>query len=220
MCGYLGNMHDHPMVRPLLDQLGIPLLYPRGQYYQRRIHDGLITAGAGGHELTRALWWYALRPDGGNMVPNPDITSFNARNLDGRMWRRAINERRGIVLATEVGESLGRDRYLMRGQDIMPVGAVYKDWQAPGGEIVRSMAVITRPPHERFSRYYDKSIPCFLPPDADFLTQWLDPAVPADSPEIADLLDRPRIYTDLEVIPVKTFKRGEKQGETEWLEAD
>ncbi|WP_341936857.1 hypothetical protein [Marinimicrobium sp. C2-29] len=71
------------------------------------------------------------------------------------------------------------------------------------------MAVITRPPHPRFSRYHDKSIPFFLPLDPEVIRTWLDPKIGADDPVIKSLLDRPKIYSSLSVTRVKSFVRGE-----------
>ena len=81
------------------------------------------------------------------------------------------------------------------------------------------MALITRPPHPRFSRYHSKSIPCFLPLDVDFIKSWLDPQLPA-SDAIKALLDQPRIYADLQVTQVKTYKRAEPLAEAQSLPAD
>lgn len=220
MCGYIGNLYEAPGVIDLMEELGIQVPLPFFQSYQRRVHPALITAETGVPALSSAIWWYAMKREGHTWVPNPDITSFNARNLDGRLWKPAVKSRRGLIFGTEVGESKGRDHYLMRTDSGLAVGALYQDWYMPGEEVIRSMAVITRPPLERFSQYHDKSIPMFLPMEADILRTWLDPACGADHPVIASLLNAPRIYTPLEVTRVKSFKRGEPLGDTEALAAD
>lgn len=220
MCGYIGNLHDAPGVIDLLDELGITLPLPYYQAYPRRLHPALITLAGDQCVLSKATWWYALKRDGDKLVPNPDVTSFNARHLHSRLWHNAINRRRGIVLATELGESKGNKHYLMRSKDGIAIGAVYKDWNAPGGEVVRSMAIITRPPHPRFARYHDQSIPAFLPLDKATLDAWLDPMIESTHPAIADILETPRLYTDFSVTEVKTFKRAEALTGAKVLPAD
>ncbi len=220
MCGYFGNLHECPAVVDLLNQLRIPLPYPVSQNYQRRPVTGLITAvPGGGYSMSTAVWWYAMKMDAGQWVPNEKVTSFNARNLQSPLWKEAIAQRRGVVFASEVGESNGRDRYLMRSTEGLALGAVYRDWVAPSGAAVRSMAIITRPPHARFSRYHDKSIPCFLPLDVDVLKCWLDPALPT-SDAIERMLETPRLYSDLNVTRVKTYQRGEALAAAELLSKD
>lgn len=220
MCGYIGNLYEAPGVIDLMEELGIQLPLPYFQSYQRRIHPALITADQGVPTLSKAIWWFAMKREGQTWVPNPEITSFNARNLDSRLWKPAVESRRGLIFGTEVGESKGRDHYLMRTESGLAVGALYQDWHTPGGDVVRSMAVITRRPHSRFSQYHDKSIPMFLPMDAVTLRTWLDPAIGIEHPEIASLLKTPKIYTPLSVTRAKSFKRGEPFGEPEWLDAD
>ncbi len=219
MCGYFAKQFRFAEEDALLAALQLPLGYPEGQWYQRTLVPGVITAGQGGYEVSEALWWYALRNEGGRWLPNEKITSFNARNLDSPLWRDAAQSRRGIVIATEIGEAEGRDRYLMRSSQPLVMGVLYKDWQLAGGAGCRSMALITRPPHPRFSRYHSKSIPCFLPLDVDFIKSWLDPQLPA-SDAIKALLDQPRIYADLQVTQVKTYKRAEPLAEAQSLPAD
>lgn len=218
MCGYFGNLHECPEVIDILNELGIPLPYPQGQYYQRRWVEGMLSCADDQYRFDRALWWFALRHDGQQWQVNEKITSFNARNLHSKLWRGAIRYQRGLVFATEIGESDGRKRYLMRSASGLALATLYRDWQGPDGVTVRSMAVITRPPHERFSRYHDKSIPCFLPLRADVIRHWLDPKV--ESSELIEQLLEPKIYQDLEVRPVKSYKNAEALGDIELLERD
>lgn len=203
-----------------MEELGIQLPLPYYQSYQRRTHPALITQEGDKYVISEAMWWYALKREGDKLVPNPDITSFNARNLDAPLWRNAINHRRGIILGTEIGESKDGKHYLMRSKEGLALGAVYKDWEAPNGQIVRSMAVITRPPHPRFSKYHDKSIPAFLPLDNRTVANWLNPDHPSNDSAIAGILDTPKIYSHLEVTKVKSFKRAEPLQETEYLEPE
>ncbi|ROQ19864.1 putative SOS response-associated peptidase YedK [Marinimicrobium koreense] len=208
MCGYIGNLHEAPGVIDLMEELGILLPLPYYQSYQRRMHPALITQEGDKYVISEAMWWYALKREGDKLVPNPDITSFNARNLDAPLWRDAINHRRGIILGTEIGESKDGKRHLMRSKEGLALGAVYKDWEAPNGQIVRSMAVITRPPHPRFSEYHDKSLPAFLPLSKCTLTSWLNPYNDAHDVNIYNILNTSKIYNDLIITSVRTFKNG------------
>lgn len=220
MCGYIANRHEAPGVIDLMEELGIQPPLPFFQSYPRRIHPALITTDNGTPRLSEAIWWYAMQREGQGWVPNPNVTSFNARSLDGRLWKSAIETRRGLIFGTEIGESKGRDHYLMRTDRGLAVGALYQDWHTPDGDAIRSMAVITRPPHPRFSQYHDKSILMFLPMDAVTLRTWLDPTFGSDHPVIASLLNNSKIYTPLSVTRVKSFKRGEPLADPEWLDAD
>ncbi|MFL0802465.1 MAG: SOS response-associated peptidase family protein [Agarilytica sp.] len=205
MCGYFGNLHESPAVIDLLNQLNIPLPYPITQAYQRRIVPGLVTQKDGSYTCTDAMWWYALRKENDRLIPNEKLTSFNARDLDKPLWKNASKTRRAIVFATEIGESQGKDKYLMRSEEGFALGCLYKDWEDGKGNQVRSFAVITRAPHERFSKYHEKSTPFFLPLDKSVLQEWLDPSIES-SVLIDELLDRPRLTSDLQVAKVKTYK--------------
>ena len=218
MCGYFGNLHESPAVIDLLNQLGIPLPFPVQRAYQRRSFHGLITLEDTGYCVSSAIWWYQLKADGEKLVPNEKVTSFNARDLSKPLWRQAIKTRRAIVLATELGESNGKARFLMKSEEGFALGCVYKDWEI-NGEHLRSFAVITRPPHERFSQYHDKSVPCFIPLDKTFIEEWLNPNIDS-SPAINALLDNATLTTDLEVTKVKSYKHAEPLGETENLPKD
>lgn len=219
MCGYFGNLHECPEVLEILMDLDIPLPYPKGQFYQRRRVEGLVTQEAGGYNLSNAIWWFAQQWKNGQWQVNDRVTSFNARNLNAPLWRDSLACRRAIVFASEVGESQNGRHYLMKSTGGIALGALYKDWIGPTGEQVRSMAVITLPPHERFSQYHAKSTPAFLPLDYAFIQHWLDPEI-AMSDAIQSLLSTPRLYQDLQVMAVKSFKRAEPLGEMEILERD
>jgi len=213
MCGYFGNLHECPAVITLLNQLSIPLPYPQQRAYQRRYFSGFIDQQG----MSDALWWYSLHSQNGELKPNEKLTSFNARDLSKPLWRNAIVERRGLVFATELGESMGNNRYLMRSEEGFALGCVYKDWVDSQGTLLRSFAVITRPPHERFSRYHDKSIPMFLPLEINALNDWLTPGM---RPSVQEMLEQPQLTTNLQVTPVKTYKNAENLGATELLAKD
>lgn len=229
MCGYFGNLHECPAVISLLNQLGLALPYPQGQYYQRRGVAGLLTAEGGGYVISDALWWYALKRDGRQWSVNDSVTSFNARELQRPLWRNALRYRRGLVFATEIGEAQGRDRYLMRAPTGLALGALYKDWRTPNGDTQRSMAIITRPPHARFSRFHDRAIPCFLPLELEIIRAWLggdespgasDGTQHSLPPAVEALLARPRIYSPMIVTAVKSYKGAEALSEPWDLPAD
>ena len=174
------------------------------------------------------MWWYALKKSDGQWRPNADLTTFNARNLDGRMYAEPIRSRRGIVVANAIGESnpasnsqSGRktpQRYLMESKEAMLLGAIYQCWQTENGPIY-SVAIITRPVHERFAVYHKKSTPLFLPADKSFVDRWLDPEL-STHPALDDLLASPKLFYPLQITEVKTYKRGEVLGAMSILPAD
>ncbi len=80
---------------------------------------------------------------------------------------------------------------------------------------------MTRPPVEGFSQYHEKSIPWFLPHNAHAINAWLAADTKGSlNNEVEYILNNPRIYTDLEVTRVKTFKSAEAIGEVNVLKAD
>ncbi len=225
MCGYFGNLHESPAVIDLMNQLGIPLPYPQSQSFPMRRLQGLVTQEKDENDdyiycVSDATWWYQLHMVDGQFKPNEKVTSFNARDLNKPLWKKAAKEKRALVFATELGESQQKNRYLMRSSEGFALGAVYKDWHHPQtGEVLRSAAIITRPPHPRFSQYHEKSLPFFIPLEADLIRDWLDPSIESNL-AIEELLNSPRITTDLKVTPVRTYIRGEPLGEEHDLEAD
>ncbi|VUD63996.1 hypothetical protein TDB9533_03224 [Thalassocella blandensis] len=225
MCGYFGNLHESPVVVDLMNQIGIPLPYPQSQSYPMRMTQGLVLCeldehGERQYSVSDCLWWFQLQMEDGQFKPNEKVTSFNARDLSKPLWKKAAKQRRGLVFATELGESQQKSRYLMRSEEGFALGAVYKDWTHPqSGEVLRSMAIITRPPHPRFSQYHEKSLPLFIPLKADLIRDWLDPNIETNV-AIEELLESPSITTPLKVTQVKTYKRGEPLSEEAVLEAD
>ena len=121
-----------------------------GQFYPRDRVANLITHEDGQFNFSEALWWYQLRYSHNGLIADESITSFNARELHKPLWRDAIRYRRGLIIATEIGESQEDKRYLMKSDNAFGLGVIYKDWKIDN-MILRSMAVITRPPHERLS---------------------------------------------------------------------
>ena len=214
MCGYFGNLHESPAVIDLLNQLNIPLPYPTGQWYPRRWCEGLITAEENGFSLSKAMWWYQIQNEDGNWKPNEKITSFNARDLDKPLWRNAAQTRRGIVIGTEIGESQGKLRHLMRADEPFALGTLYKEWD----KNTRSFSVITRHPHSRFAHYHEKSTPLFIPLDADTIQTWLCEDI--NHPSNQNLLAEAKLPVDFQVTPVKTYKHADATGDTQLLVKD
>lgn len=219
MCGYFGHLHERQVIQDLMKELGIPSPYPLQRAYQRQLYNGLITHTGEDYSVDSAIWWYALRKESGKHIVNEKVTTFNARNLSSNMWKNAIKRRRGLVFATELGESKGRDKYLMRSKEGFALACVYKDWTDEDQSYKRFFAVITRPPHPRFDVYHDKSIPLFIPLDPVVIGEWLDPNI-EDSLIIEELLTNPRLRTNFDVTKVKSYKNAEPLGETEFLEQD
>jgi putative SOS response-associated peptidase YedK len=166
-----------------------------------------------------ATWWYECSEADGRLIVDNRLTTFNARNLHQRYWKGAIRHHRGIVLATGLGEGNeinGKKRnYLVESTTPILLGAVFQSFPAE----LYSAAIITRAAHPRFKPYHDDAFPLFLPINKEFVELWLSDE-PETHPEIAALLDNPRIFTELNITQVKTFKDGVHIGATEALAAD
>lgn len=224
MCGFVRNVIDSPGVRELMTSVGLGDLVAKlggGDSRQRGVLRDMIFCPGGNIVAHDAIWWYAQKREAGRLVPNMDVTSFNARDLTRPLWRNAIRRRRGLIVATAIGESnpvpnrKAPQQYLIEGATPMLLGALYKEWE-PG---MLSAAIITRSPHPRFSVYHEKSTPFFLPPDPEFIALWLDQTVD-QHPLIDQVLEDPRLYYGLHITPVASYKSGKAQGDTVLLEAD
>ncbi len=218
MCGYFGNLHECPVVIDLMNKIGIALPYPFQRSYQRRMVHCLVTSQENDYSMSDAVWWFAMKHKEGKLVPNEKYTSFNARDLDKPLWREATKTSRGLMFATELGESQGKSRYLMKSKTGFALGCLYKDWLTPDGEAARSFAVITRPATPGFAKFHKKAMPLFLPMDITVIEEWLAPDIDT-SPLIEKILQSSRLYCDLEITPLKSYKHSEPVGETELLEA-
>ncbi len=234
MCGFIQRITDSPHVIALLEEVGltqtIPLFvnessttkiinfYPAfGKSPERQITNLIVS----GDRTVDATWWFDAKPYGETLQVG-DRTTFNARNLDSPYWGKFIRERRAVVVATAVGESnprgKGKAHYLMKPTSgALLIGAVYRRFSNG----LFSCAVVTRPPIEGFSQFHEKSIPCFLPHNAHAVKAWLA----ADTEgrlnnDVEFMLNHPRLYTDLEVTQVKTFKNAEVIGEPVLLKAE
>ena len=224
MCGFVKNVTDSPAVQELMIQLGMGELVGKirgGPSYNRQSLRDMIIATPSLLHVRDTVWWYALKPELGKYVPNWDVTSFNARNLGSPMWRNAIRERRGLIIVDTIGESNpipGRKtpvKYLMESEEPMLIGTVYKEWD----DGTFSAAIITRDPTPGFKAFHEKSMPLFLPPTEEFVSVWLDPNIKT-SPLIEQVLNEPKLYNDLWITPVESYKSAKRKGETVLLKAD
>ncbi len=229
MCGFIQRVTDSPDVIALLEEVGltqtIPLFkteaqhadvinfYPAfGKVAQKQITNLIVD-----HQSTiDATWWFDAKP-AGDALDVGDRTTFNARNLDSPYWHKAVSLRRGVVVATAVGESnplgKGKAHYFMQPTcGALLLGAVYRVFSNG----CYSCAVITRPPRDDFSQFHEKSMPCFLPHDKEVISAWLRQGMNCD---VEQLLATPRIYTDLTITKVKTFKHAEPLDEPVLLKA-
>ena len=234
MCGFIQRITDSPDVIALLEEVGltqtIPLFanessssnvinfYPAfGKAAERQITNLIVSSDS----TIDATWWFDAKPVG-NTLEVGNRTTFNARNLDSPYWGKFIRERRAIVVATAVGESnpvrKGKAHYLMKATSgALLIGAVYRRFSNG----LFSCAVVTRPPIDGFRQYHEKSIPCFLPHDSHVINAWLTADKHGSlNNEVEYILNNPRIYTDLEVTRVKTFKSAEAMDEGNILKGD
>lgn len=232
MCGYVRRHIGPKTLNEFLRLMGVqqeygdtsndePVLehfYPAFGGAVNRTIKGLLIMEDDQLKLVDATWWYDCAEIEGELVVG-QRTTFNARNLQSSYWRNAIRKHRAIVIASGIGEGKminGKNRhYLVTADRLLLLGAVYRPF--PSGH--HSCAVITRDTHPRFEPYHDKAFPLFLPHDIDILKLWLSDAEESH-PQIKQLLEAPRIFTDLKITPVKTFKDAVPVGETEYLAAD
>lgn len=162
------------------------------------------------YKLVKAIWWFDayVKHD---ITHLGHLTSFNARNLVSRFWRVAIQENRGVVLASELGESkvVGKTkhRYLMQSDAPFLLGAVYQKLE--NGDYC--CAIITRDSHPKMEPYHDKAFPLFLPNQLSFIRQWTskDENFMAS---IEPILSKPKLYPNLLVQRVKTYKNKQTIG--------
>ena len=224
MCGYYGFLVNEwqarvgEVLRPIAPKI---VLQPLEQHYTRRLNKGLIRFREGEYVMQDAYWWYQLKRDSatGNFVPDYKLTTFNARNLSSDYWSKAFRTRRGIVVASQIGESEGSERFLMQASEPLYLAALYQDWTNKNGSKVSSYAIVTRPPHPRFAEYHSKSTPLMLPADSELLSAWMAPE-PLPSGLADELSANAVLRADLSVTPVKTYARAEPLGDTRKLARD
>lgn len=220
MCGYAQRIaaERRANLRAYLDYLKIGLL-PDGRFFPGTMMSGVLIEREGVIEAVDATWWFLLEDRGdGTLKPNRKLSTFNARNLDNRLWNAPLKTSRCVIPATAIVETKGGKSYLMDAPDGLLLGGLYRTWAA-GDSLVYSCTVITCPPHPRFSAYHDKSIPLLLPFDEKLLSTWLDPEF-QDVDFFRGMIDAPRLPVDLEVTPVKNSQTLAPLGEPEILQKD
>lgn len=232
MCGYLRRHIGPKDLREFLKLIGMPQLefkfpedsraqhfYPAwGNVPERQIKD-LIIREDGKLKTVDATWWYGCSERGDTLWVNNKIHTFNARNLHQEYWQSAIRQHRGIAVSTGLGEAIGpvgkEQRFYVQSDRPLLMGCVYKHFS--NGKY--SCAVITRDAHPRFKDFHDDAFPLMLPYDESFLNFWLSDT-PPDHPAIAALLRAPKIFTNLIVTPVKTYKDAVAKGESVVVQPD
>lgn len=233
MCGYVRRHIGPKSLEEFLAIIGLPQLkfhfpedgnpqhfYPAfGGVPEKRIKD-LIIQEDGQLKTVDATWWYECEEQGDSLKVNNRKTTLNARNLHLEYWQDAIRYRRGIVVGTALGEAIERDgkksQFFVEGKQPLLLGCVYQKFSND----LYSCAVITRNAHPRFKNYHDDAFPLMLPPDPKFLKLWLSPDQGETHSAITSLLDQPKIFTDLIVTPVKTYKDAKPVGGPNQIAAD
>lgn len=232
MCGYLRRHIGPKDLKEFLRVIEMPQLelefesdgpaqhfYPAWGAVPEKQIKGLIVMQDGRAKAVDATWWYACEEFEGTLRPNMKKQTFNARRLQLSIWQEPLKHRRGIAIATAIGEAIGpkgkEKRFFVEGARPLLMGCLYNRFNNG----TYSCAVITRDAHPRFTEYHDDAFPLMLPHDPNFLKLWLSDASP-DHPAIAELLQQPKIFTDLTVTAVKTYKDAVPRGEPVLVHAD
>ena len=216
MCGFVRRVTDSPHVKSLLAILGIDnLVLEGGDYRPRGVLSGVIIEDEGVYSSIDAIWWYLLKKEDGQWKPNPQYSTYNAHKLGSQTWKGAVKSRRALVIADAIGEShpvpgfkTKKQHYLMEGTVGLALGALYQEWPGDDGPTY-SVAIVTTEPHPEFARYHEKSLPCFIPPDATLMKDWLSKKVEHPAGLEGERMIS-RLPYDLNVSEVKTFIRGEQ----------
>ena len=171
--------------------------------------------------VENAKWWFLIDAKTGK--PNYQYATFNARNLQGRLWRDPIKSSRCLMIATAFAESIGTGKgkrtYLLESDSAFLLGGLYDRTRTPKGSVL-STAIITCPPHPRLRQYHEKSSPFFLPNNPQWIADWLAPDKPL-TPAMWRLLQSPCLTSGFKVTQVKSTKRLEPTNVgTSWLEQD
>ena len=161
--------------------------------------------------LVDAIWWFDGEANIRGQTQLGKLTSFNARNLERPFWKSALKRHRGIVLASSIGESklVGKTKhqYLMQSHQGFLLGALYR--KLDNGDYL--CAIITRDAHPKMAPYHDKAFPLFLPNQEGFIATWLN--APEQVPnEVKHLLAEPKLFPNLHVKRVKSYKSAQPVG--------
>lgn len=175
-------------------------------------------------QAVAATWWFLIGNDG---KPNHRYATFNARHLDGKLWREPIKTSRCIVPGTAFGESIGEGKakqsFLLGSSSAFLLGGVFRHYETDVGPVTGPPASpsspATRIPDCRdiMTRHARSSV--FLPAHRGMVEQWLDPSVP-DAAIFHDLIDHPQLTTDFKVTPVQSTRKLVSIGASEILSAD
>lgn len=109
-----------------------------------------------------------------------------------------------MIPAPSIVETKDKNSYHIEADPGLMIGGVYRIWQS-GGQLIHLCAVITCPPHDRFSEHHDKSIPLFLPIDADMVRLWLGPTF-HEADFLRSIIEQARITAVFSVTPIKNSR--------------
>lgn len=222
MCGHIQRAAEHlSLIQTLMTAVGLnDMSVSAGDFYPGGIIDGMILEDTAGRQTRSAVWWFLLDTKTGK--PNYRYATFNARNLNNRLWAQPFKTHRCLVPATGIGESKGtgntKQSYLMQGKEAFFLGGLYRTYEIENRTIY-TLSIITRDPHPRFSRYHDKATPLFLCAQSTWLDAWLDPDF-TDTQAFSSLLLHPNIPVDFKVTPVNSTRKLNPTGDAEWLYRD
>lgn len=221
MCGRF-NVSDDPLVQGLMEELGLPGLYPRPQL---NVPPGgtadFVIEASGSRHLVPGIWSLLIeeKSDGSGYRPNPKFHTFNAKSTrltESKLWKGAYLDQRCIVPVSAFHEWKGRQVYNIHPQnEATALAGLWRSYQF-GDDLVHAFTVITLPPHPRFSHIHPKSIPLMLR-QADF-DMWLDPDF--HQVDAFQGLMKSHIASPLVCEPVRSVTDLTLVGEAEVLEAD
>jgi putative SOS response-associated peptidase YedK len=152
-----------------------------------------VRAGPGGdRELVRLRWGLVPSWSTDLAIGNRLINARAETAADKPSFRVAFRQRRCLVPANGFYEWVGRAgkkqpiHFRLRERRPFAFAGLWERWQAPGGEVVESCAVLTTEANDLVRLVHDR-MPVILDPDA--FAPWLDPAV--RDPAALGLLLRP-----------------------------
>jgi putative SOS response-associated peptidase YedK len=179
MCGRFSLFSPAADLAEWLGLPEVPALEPRYNVAPTQ-PVAAVRAGPAGWELVRLRWGMVPSWATDLAIGNRLINARAETAADKPSFRAAFRQRRCLVPADGFYEWVGRAGkkqpiyFRLREGRPFALAALWERWQAPGGEVVQSCAVLTteandlvRPVHER--------MPVILGPDA--FGPWLDPAV-------------------------------------------
>lgn len=218
MCGFVQRVNKGSVINELLNTAGLPeLTLNEGDFYPGGRVDIILSDPV--PRSACSTWWFLLGEGG---KPNYKYTTFNARRLDGRMWKSPLKHTRCLIPATAFGESIGEGKakrsYLLESDGAFFLGGLYRHYETEQGTVT-SFAVITCNPHPRLSKYHDKACPLFLPPDPKVISDWLDPNLTGIN-HFQHWIDQPVLTTNFQVTPVLSTKKLATIGPAERLSKD